>query len=471
MYRRVDYRREVDAPDGQEKAWRDEFSRDYGRVIHSASFRRLQGKTQVFPSRESDFFRNRLTHSLEVAQIGQGIAERLNHDFADRLGPPGIDGRLCATAGLIHDIGHPPFGHNGEKALDKAMKPYGGFEGNAQTLRIVTRLEKKKRYKEAVDGDDRAGYNLCHRTIASALKYDKLIPAMRGEDEDIVKGYYLSENTIVDRVKASILDGYQLKQEETFKTIECSIMDLADDIAYSVYDLEDCLKVGILSPGEILSSEDKLLAKVAAKVSKELEYTVTTRDVLGVFLNLFAELADSDEDTDALPQDSEPTQESERDKLLVTFAQMYLSSKKLGEDGYRRTKLSSELVHKFISGVELTVHEECKALSSVKLPKPLALVKEVLKQYTRAAAIYSPRVKIGEYRGSDLVGDIFEALMSDKGDLLMPDDVRAIIDSASDVNIKARTVCDFVAGMTDRYAMEFWARLKSDSAESMFKPI
>ena len=240
MYRRVDYRREVDAPDGQEKAWRDEFSRDYGRVIHSASFRRLQGKTQVFPSRESDFFRNRLTHSLEVAQIGQGIAERLNHDFADRLGPPGIDGRLCATAGLIHDIGHPPFGHNGEKALDKAMKPYGGFEGNAQTLRIVTRLEKKKRYKEAVDGDDRAGYNLCHRTIASALKYDKLIPAMRGEDEDIVKGYYLSENTIVDRVKASILDGYQLKQEETFKTIECSIMDLADDIAYSVYDLAGC---------------------------------------------------------------------------------------------------------------------------------------------------------------------------------------------------------------------------------------
>lgn len=465
MYRDVDYRREVDAPDGQEKAWRDHFARDYGRVVHSASFRRLQGKTQVFPSRESDFFRNRLTHSLEVAQIGQGIAERLNHDHKDALGSDGIDGRLCATAGLIHDIGHPPFGHNGEKALDKAMKAYGGFEGNAQTLRIVTRLEKKKRYPAPLDGDDRAGYNLCHRTIASALKYDRLIPAERGKDDKIVKGYYASEQTIVQRVKDSILNGYRLKPDEGFKTIECSIMDLADDIAYSVYDLEDCLKVGILSPAEILSSDDGLLATVAKEVSEQLEYTVTVRDVLGEFLYIFSELA-KDED-----EEDEASEEGERDKLLFSFTKMYLSSKRLGEDGYRRTKLSSELVHNFISGVELTVHEECPALSSVRLPKALALRKEVLKQYTFAAAIYSPRVKLGEYRGSDLVTDVFDALMSDKGYLLMPPDVRAIVTSTKDSTIRARAVCDFVAGMTDRYAMEFWARLNSDTAESMFKPI
>jgi dGTPase len=464
MYREVDYRREVAGPDGQEKDWRDEFSRDYGRVIHSASFRRLQGKTQVFPSRESDFFRNRLTHSLEVAQIAQGIAERLNHSYKDSLGGAGIDGRLCATAGLIHDIGHPPFGHNGEKALDQAMRKYGGFEGNAQTMRIVTRLEKKKRYPKAVGGDDRAGYNLCHRTIASALKYDREIPAKRKESDRLVKGYYASETAIVRRVKDSILNGYELGKDEGFKTIECSIMDLADDIAYSVYDLEDCLKVGILSPAEILTSEDKLLDKVAGEVSKQLGREIAYNDVIDVFLDVFSALVKED-------GGEKIKDESERDRQLRSFSELYLSSKRLGQDGYARTKLSSQLVHEFITGVELTVHEECKALSSVKLPDALALRKEVLKQYTFAAAIYAPRVKIGEYRGFDLVSDIFEALMSDKGDLLMPQDVRELVDKAGSRKKKARVVCDFVAGMTDRYAMEFWARLNSDTAESMFKPI
>jgi dGTPase len=463
MYRSVDYRREVEGLDGQEKEWRDAFSRDYGRVIHSASFRRLQGKTQVFPSRESDFFRNRLTHSLEVAQIAQGIAERLNHTHSEDLGG-GIDGRLCATAGLIHDIGHPPFGHNGEKALDKAMRHYGGFEGNAQTLRILTRLEKKKRYPQPLDGDSRAGYNLCHRTVASALKYDRLIPAERADDDELVKGYYSSEQTIVARVKDSILDGYQLRHDEVFRTIECSIMDLADDIAYSVYDLEDCLKVGILTPAEILVSEDGLLRVVAEAVSKQLGYDVKASDVLYVFLDIFAALLNDDR----IEQEKD---ERERERVLRSFTEVYISSKSLAEDGYSRTRLSSELVHNFITGVELTVHNECMALSSVRLPKELALRKEVLKQYTFAAAIYSPRVKLGEYRGSDLVTEIFDALMSKKGDLLMPPDVRRIVIEASSENEKARAVCDFVAGMTDRYAMEFWARLNSDSAESMFKPI
>ncbi len=465
MYRNVDFKREVDGPDGQEKDWRNEFARDYGRVIHSASFRRLQGKTQVFPSRESDFFRNRLTHSLEVAQIAQGIAERLNHDHAKELGGAGIDGRLCATAGLIHDIGHPPFGHNGEKALDKAMRQYGGFEGNAQTLRILTRLEKKKRYRQPLDGDDRAGYNLCHRTVASALKYDSEIPAERTDDAALVKGYYSSESIIVARVKESILDGYQLRPDESFKTIECSIMDLADDIAYSVYDLEDCLKVGILSPAEILASKDKLLSSVAKAVSKQLKYEVLPSDVLAVFLDIFSALVKDDNGAEAI-QD-----ESERDRLLRSFTEIYVSSRNLCEDGYSRTKLSSELVHKFITGVELSVHPKCPALSSVRLPKDLALRKEVLKQYTFVAAIYSPRVKLGEYRGSDLVADIFKALMSEKGDLLMPPDVRETVTVAGSDKEKARAVCDFVAGMTDRYAMEFWARLNSDAAESMFKPI
>lgn len=461
MYGAGDFNREVGGSDGQEKEWRDGFSRDYGRIIHSASFRRLQGKTQVFPSRESDFFRNRLTHSLEVAQIAQGIAERLNHEHKEWIGDKGIDGRLCAAAALIHDIGHPPFGHNGEKALDALMKQFGGFEGNAQTLRIVTRLEKKKRYAQPLDGDDRAGYNLCHRTIAAALKYDREIPAKRSKKAKLVKGYYASERSIVAHVKASVLNGYKLTSKEKFKTIECSIMDLADDIAYSVYDLEDCLKVGILTPAEILSSDNPLFKKVAKNVSEQLKRKVTEIDVIGVFLEIFSELVEVEGDVDG----------ADKEKSLLSFARVYKASKSLCEDGYKRTKLSSQLVHAFITGVKITPHDECVALSTVHLPPELALRQEVLKQYTYEAAIYSPRVKLGEYRGYDLVTEIFEALMGPRGDLLMPGDVRAVIGLKEDAEHKARTICDFVAGMTDRYAMEFWARLNSDAAESMFKPI
>lgn len=111
------------------------------------------------------------------------------------------------------------------------------------------------------------------------------------------------------------------------------------------------------------------------------------------------------------------------------------------------------------------------AAEPVKLSKGQLSRKEVLKQYTYEAAIYAPRVKLGEYRGCDVVTDLFKALMADKGDILMPEDVREQFGDAPDITTRARALCDFVASMTDRYAMEFWARLKSDSAESMFKPI
>jgi len=140
LYTTKDYERIVTV---EEKTHREPFRRDNGRLIHSAVFRRLQGKTQLFPCYESDFFRNRLTHSLEVSQIAKGIVEQINSTHQYFKKNP-IDRDLVETAALAHDLGHPPFGHNGEKALDDMMKEYGGFEGNAQTLRILTKLEKKK---------------------------------------------------------------------------------------------------------------------------------------------------------------------------------------------------------------------------------------------------------------------------------------------------------------------------------------
>jgi dGTPase len=149
------------------------------------SFRRLQGKTQVFPGHESDFFRNRLTHSLEVAQIGKSIALRLNSiDSEFKKRGFALEPEIVEFAGLAHDLGHPPFGHTGEEALDHRMSNHGGFEGNAQTLRIVLCLEKKStrhlvqnQVTPFSKGSDlRCGLNLSFRSLASLLKYDEQIP-------------------------------------------------------------------------------------------------------------------------------------------------------------------------------------------------------------------------------------------------------------------------------------------------------
>lgn len=126
--------------------YRSPWRQDYARLIHAPCFRRLQGKTQVFPGHESDFYRNRLTHSLEVAQIAKSIAIRLNATASEFAKPQNkIEPDLVEFAGLAHDLGHPPFGHNGEEALDECMRDHGGFEGNAQSLRIIAHLEKKIR--------------------------------------------------------------------------------------------------------------------------------------------------------------------------------------------------------------------------------------------------------------------------------------------------------------------------------------
>jgi dGTPase len=226
------------------------------RLVHCPAFRRLQGKTQFFPG-ESDFFRNRLTHSLEVAQISKSIAIKLNYDyFGDATDDDHrISTDLVEFAALAHDLGHPPFGHNGEAALDECMRAVGGFEGNAQTLRILSRVEKKRtttgpRYIEFQDGQDaRLGLNLTFRSLASILKYDEEI-LTRSENDPITKGYYAEERELVEKIKKHVTG--KNDYEEKFKTVECDIMDIADDIAYSTYDFEDAMKAGFTSVLDVL---------------------------------------------------------------------------------------------------------------------------------------------------------------------------------------------------------------------------
>ena len=453
LYNRNDWRREVPDDRGpNDDPWRSPIDRDYGRIVHSACFRRLQGKTQVFPGHESDFFRNRLTHSLEVAQIATGIAQRLNHICTELNSDP-LNERLCVAASLVHDLGHPPFGHNGEQALDDAMRSYGGFEGNAQTLRILTRLEKKVIRDQPVDGDVRAGLNLTYRLLGSILKYDRPIPRNRRPKAALVKGYYESERGVVRRLKAAILGR---RKRGPFKTVECSIMDTADDIAYSTYDLEDSLKAGFLSPASILASSEELLSRVARKVSQELGHRITARRVLAVFFELFSDLG---------------VAEGEEDRLL-SLIRGYRTSEKVAQSSHFRTKLSSQLVHQAISSTQINYDRQFPMLSKVYLDDNARERVEVLKQFTFEAMIYSARVKLPEFRGYEVVRKIFDALASPKGYLLMPDDVRDQVTAYALRSVeRKRAICDFVAGMTDRYAIEFYGRLHSDGAQTMFKPV
>ncbi|MDR0220054.1 MAG: dNTP triphosphohydrolase, partial [Lachnospiraceae bacterium] len=270
------------------EAYRTEYRRDYARVIHSSSFRRLQNKTQLFPGYESDFFRNRLTHSLEVAQIAKTIAIMLSEEEKYRHLP--IEPDVCEIAGLIHDLGHPPFGHNGEDALNSCMGTYGGFEGNAQTIRIITKLEKKTandEYHNEFNDDKRYGLNLTTRAIASALKYDTMIA--KDYNGDVKKGYYESEKEIVNQVKKTLIgENYT----GLFKTIECQIMDLADDIAYSTYDIEDAFKAGFLTPVNMMAADDMIFEQIVEKLFTKSQINSNVDECRNVLLDIFKSIWD-----------------------------------------------------------------------------------------------------------------------------------------------------------------------------------
>lgn len=453
--------------------YRSGFRRDYARLIHSPAFRRLQGKTQLFPGIESDFFRNRLTHSLEVAQVAKSIAIKFNSEHEYFQKHP-IDTDLVEFAGLSHDLGHPPFGHNGEKALDECMKGCGGFEGNAQTLRIVSKLEKKHKDEESKYGvsdegeDKRYGLNLCYRSLAAILKYDKKIDKYRDKHSPLVKGYYASEDELVKSIRAAVT-GKQDSSEKV-KTIECQIMDIADDIAYSTYDLEDALKAEFMNPLDMISAGGELLENIAKNLTDNdnINGKITEQEILEIIWNLFIKLKMFD--FESLGIDKSEIDIDNPYSVANLVSSIYRSATNIGKIGYLRTYLTSHLVGYYVRKVEIELNEEVPAISKVFLPEETLKQVEVLKRFTYEAMIMSPRLKVSEYRGYEVVSAIFKALTEDDiGLSLLPNDFRRLIKKFADED-KKRAVCDFIAGMTDRYAVEFYGRLKSENSQTIFKP-
>lgn len=449
---------------GSGDPYRTEYRRDYARVLHCPSFRRLENKTQLFPGQESDFFRNRLTHSLEVAQIARSIANKFNKriENCDFIEPD-----VCEVAGLIHDIGHPPFGHNGERALDDCMKECGGFEGNAQSLHVILRLEKKERPENLYDSDGndcRCGLNLTARSIAAALKYDSMIPIFRDSSTPFQKGYYRCDKDIIETVKEKIVGD---RFYSPFKTIECSIMDVADDIAYSTYDIEDAFKAGFLTPYKMMSADDEIYEEISAKL-KLNDIKAKPDDCRTRVIELFSEVW---EDAIQEQRNTKNTDANFEQATMLNFLNSYIYSEEYASNGYFRNKFSSFLVSKFINGVHLDYNKEHPILSKISIDSETKLLINILKHFSYVCLINSSRLKVVENRGYDIIKTMFERLIEKDGYKLLPDDFQLNYHDSRTDEGKRRVICDFIAGMTDRYAVEFYGRLFSQNPQTIFKPL
>ena len=420
---------------------------DYARIIHSASFRALQGKPQILNLGDSDFYRTRLTHSLEVAQIAGGLVRQ----FTKQLTAHPVHAHLPTTTmvqaiGATHDLGHPPFGHGGEVALNFCLRDHGGFEGNGQTLRILTRLEKMS----ASDGAD-----LSRRTLLGVLKYPApysrvLNPDLRpclAEGPATVslidrkrsvppKCYLDAEASAVDWILAPFSDAdrerftrVELRPKKhgrtLSKSLDCSIMDLADDIAYGVHDLEDAIALGLVQP--------------------EAFRNAVPESACSSFL-------------DSLK--SKYPSESSNNVYAVMLRQLFGSSSE-------RKHYVGRLVHHFVTNATIVVDHDFEhplLRYRVALDQRPAKLLDALKTFVRDEVILSPEVQHLEMKGQRLVVAVFEALQSDPH-MLLPRSVREeFIQDDED----PRVIADYLAGMTDGFLLKTYDRLYSPRMGSVF---
>lgn len=407
-------------PGDQRTPWQ----RDRARILHSAAFRRLQSKTQILGIGQNDFYRTRLTHSLEAAQIGTGLVaqlrNRVNADLLAILPDDSLMEALC----LAHDIGHPPFGHGGETALNYKMLKDGGFEGNGQTLRIVAKLEPYTQQH---------GMDLSRRTLLGLLKYPVLQPDLSAEKTAAsnplnltpwkpAKAIFAADADILDWILAPLKDNErQLFQsieslaaspyiKSRYKSLDASIMELADDIAYGVHDLEDAIVLGNVSEAQwqqfaaanwntLPTQLQTLMQQIGEALFSNQHHL--RKDAIGSLVNL---LIGSVRLEQALPDASEP---------LIRY-------------------------------------------NAALEQAPMAVL-QCLKQLVYRCVISRPDIQQSRFRCQNMLMSLFDAFDSDPVRLL-PANTQLRWQQAPD-NLKRRVICDYISGMTDDYAEHMYKRL------------
>lgn len=406
--------------------------RDKARILHSAAFRRLQSKTQVLGIGIGDFYRTRLTHSLEASQIGQGIAAQLQMKFPELTKELGLDATLIEALCLAHDIGHPPFGHGGEVALNYMMREHGGFEGNGQTFRIVTRLEPYTAEH---------GMDLSRRTLLGLVKYPNSLAMLHGDkaaesaphyrdikasdwhppkglfDDDLEAFEWLLEplscndKTLFQSFSPSRSERGHSKTR--YKSFDCSIMELADDIAYSIHDLEDAIVMGIVDQ---TCFEQELVEPILA---------------LGDIENLTAPLTE-------------------------------LTHSLFSDFPHERKNAIGALVNTFITSIQIIQTNESFAEPLLRFnaafPEKLEAALDIFKKFVFKRVIRKSEIQQLEYKGQLVVMELFKTFSSDP-ERLLPENTQRRWYKAKERGAETRVIADYISGMTDEFASRMYGNL------------
>jgi dGTPase len=361
----------------EESAFRSCFQRDRDRIIHSSAFRRLKHKTQVFIEHEGDYYRTRLTHSIEVAQVGRTIAGAL-----------GLDQELTEALALAHDLGHPPFGHTGEEALSRLMAPYGGFDHNAQAIRIVTRLERH--YAEF------DGLNLTWETLEGLAKHNGPVTGPLP--------YALAEYNARHDLELG-----------THASAEAQVAAISDDVAYNHHDLHDGLRAELFSTDEL--ADLPILRECFAEVDRKypgLNYYRRRHEALRRFFGVLVE-----------------------DVIAVAHAR--------------------------IAEIEPRSVEDIRAAgrSVIRFSQPLFEDLKVIRAFLFQRMYRAPAVVAMRAEVTRVIDEVFPFLMAHPDRL--PKQWRKDVEEAGDETALARIVTDYVAGMTDRFAIQNWERFTGET--------
>jgi dGTPase len=363
---------------------RSPFRRDCDRVIHSTAFRRLKHKTQVFVFHEGDHYRTRLTHSLEVAQIARALARQL-----------GLDEDLTETLALAHDLGHPPFGHAGERALDACLQTHGGFDHNAQTLRVVSSLEH--RYPEF------DGLNLSWESLEGIVKHNGPLTERNG----VAAGRYRGRG-----IPAGIAE-YNTKYDLelwSFASLEAQVAAIADDIAYDAHDIDDGLRAGL--------------------------FTVDDLKIMPLTANMIAEIG----------QRYPALDDDRRGAELVRELISYLIGSAISEARRRLDAAGPQSV------------DDVRNLGEVLMafPAEVAQAETEIKSFLKERMYRHPRVMRVMGDAEQILFDLFAHYQKTPGDL-PPEWLPA--DASDNETGRARRIGNFIAGMTDRFALTEHQRL------------